>query len=159
MTPVETRKLLMGKYHSLYNILNPRNPFECFYCGLPATCRDHFPPLSRVERYRKLGLIHELYLLVPSCTECNSLLGDSLQNDMIERIEYLKQLLRHKYQTEGINKIWTEKELDEADLQGRLRTYVRGLSAKEKEAVDRVEWVYGYRAYLDYIEERYPELS
>jgi hypothetical protein len=145
------RKELIDRYNHLYDVLSVMdNPFLCLYCGEPAECRDHVPPLSRIEAYRRFNLEREVYVKVWCCTECNRLLSDSLQIDLIERIDNLKQLLRLKYKTEGITKLWTKTEIKEAQLTGRLKKYIQGRSALEKLAVNRVEFGLGYHTYLQY---------
>ena len=70
---------------------------KCFYCGAPATCLDHSPPLSRVSDYEALKMTIPEYLKVPCCGECNLLLGDSLQDNLQSRHEHLKALLTARY--------------------------------------------------------------
>ena len=65
----------------------------CIYCKFPAQCRDHVPPRAWESVYRtkkKKGT-------VPSCFECNQLLGSVPIFTVEERIEYL----RERYEIRG----------------------------------------------------------
>ena len=144
------RKKLLEQYHSRYRILNAeRGPFYnlCIYCGLPATCRDHVPPLSRVSDYESLGLKREMYLLVPSCTQCNHLLGNSLQDTLIDRVEYLKDKLSRRFVKKLQAQDWDDDEL--LELGPTLRSYVAVETAKDIAVKKRIEYYLGIDSVMD----------
>lgn len=145
------RKLAVSKHEFLYTSLNPPHLLrwqECIYCGEVATCRDHFPPISRVDDYRSIGLVHEVFIKVPSCDECNLMLGDSLQDTFVERIEYIKNLLAKKYSTHigSVLSEWDDEEISE--LGPRLGSKIRSIQNRRKYVTDRINYYDGLHWYL-----------
>ena len=74
----------------------------CYYCGLPATSKDHAVPraLLRALADDPDALRHIMWNrreTVPCCRECNCLLGASVQNTLEERKAFLKERLRRRY--------------------------------------------------------------
>ena len=57
----------------------------CFYCGDDAQTGDHVPPLSSVRKREKGSILW----LVPSCQQCNHLLGTHQSVDLSRRCQYL----------------------------------------------------------------------
>ncbi len=148
---MQNRKRAEGRHSHLYTNLNPPHLgrfHECFYCGEIATCRDHIPPISRVDDYRSLGMLHEVYVKVPCCSECNAALSDSLQETVVGRIEFCKDLLAKKYRKHlGSSQAeWEEDEVKE--LGPRLRSKVRSHMNRRKYAEDRVNYYDGMDWYL-----------
>lgn len=131
-------------YEDRYKIINgERGEFShlCVYCGLPADTRDHVPPISRVSDYESLGLNVEIYIKVPACSECNTLLGDSIQNSFMERAEELKNKLSRKFSRQLANIDWEEDEIN--DLGPNLRSYVKSSVRNGKTIVKRIDYYYG----------------
>lgn len=128
---------------------DPDKPFTCFYCGQPADTVDHVPPLSRVNDYRSLKLEREIYVKVACCGECNTLLGNSLQESIVEREDHLKELLADKYKrlTKCLN--WTKEALDEAEMTGSLRRYCKQEHEKKQWIIGRLRYYNGVRAFLE----------
>ena len=141
------RKTLKTIYGDRYRMVNgERGPFYnlCVYCGDPATCRDHYPPLNRISDYESLNLAREYYLLIPSCTHCNSVLGDSLQTTFPERVEALKDKLEAKFTRV---QEWDDDEV--LELGPTLRSYVAVETAKDQKKQRRIEYYSGLDAVLD----------
>lgn len=144
------RETLHKKYHQLYR-LAPSERSEhgwplCVYCGQPADTMDHVPPLSRVDDYRAMGVAWEAFLLVKACRPCNLALGDSLQRDVLERIQVLKDLLSKGGRREFVRDLWDEDEVNE--LGKNLRSLVGSKLRKEQAMLERIEYRGGLRALL-----------
>jgi 5-methylcytosine-specific restriction endonuclease McrA len=123
----------------------------CVYCGQPADTLDHCPPLSRIDDYESLGLRRELYLTVPSCRHCNALAADSLQDNIFERIDYVKDRLSNKLK-KYLKKIeWDDEEIEE--LGPSLASAVLANNKKTELAISRVEYYGGFDVVMDWIEE------
>lgn len=132
-----------------YSIINGERDtlyYKCVYCGDPADCRDHVPPLSRVDDYHAIGLIREQYIKVPCCAECNRLASDSLQDNILDRVEHIKNKLARKY----VRRLHTEWDLDELDELGpNLRSAILHNSKKIKRATIHINYYAGIDAVLD----------
>jgi len=141
------------RYNHLYALApSERSEFgwpRCVYCGEPADTLDHVPPLSRVDDYRALGVHRERYLLVKSCKPCNVALGDSLQNDVLERIEVIKRRLRKKLGRRDTGYVWSDDDLTE--LGPNLRSHVGSAMRKTESLVRRIDYRGGLRAPLGFI--------
>lgn len=144
------RKRKGSESQELYRLIQgERGPFYplCVYCGAPATCRDHVPPLSRIDDYRALRLRRELFLLVPSCDNCNLLLGSTLQTNIFERIEYLKDILSRKHKKKLDRAEWDDDEV--LELGRYLRSFVAVETAKDLNTRKRIEYYGGADAIAD----------
>ena len=96
---MNTNRKSVSHYEERYTryFHDPINRFTCIYCGVHhGITMDHVPPISRVPDYEALDLQRPLYIKVPACKQCNSLLGNTLQCDILERIQVAKDLLRRK---------------------------------------------------------------
>jgi 5-methylcytosine-specific restriction endonuclease McrA len=107
----------------------------CFYCGLPDTEEDHIIPLSALGR---LPLQLHRELVVPSCTECNRILGDFFTLSLIERKEELRRRLRKRYKTLLRHPDWDQEDLDE--LSGSLKKHVIGCQLQKKQLLERLAY-------------------
>jgi hypothetical protein len=153
----EFRRTVLQPADERYTVFRiPRLPSEicapCFYCGEPAGELDHAPPLSRVDAYVAFDLAEERYIKVWSCRECNSLLGDSLQIDLLARERELKLRLRRKYRHHLGLAEWTEEELSEMS-----RPFLRMLRGSTKVRLtieQRLDFCRGVDAYLQWECER-----
>lgn len=97
----------------------------CCYCGDPAEAEDHVLPLSALKKLAAVGNINipqDLLRLVPSCHECNSLLGDKVFRSFEERRLYAKSSLAHRYHKALDYPHWTIDELE--TLTGNLRNWI-----------------------------------
>jgi hypothetical protein len=92
---------------------------DCFYCGELADGLDHTVPIAYTSRNgtrtrtRKPGEIDNGHSRVPSCQECNSLLGSQLFPTLQERAAYLARKLRARYRSDLFGPEWTAEELTE----------------------------------------------
>lgn len=122
----------------------------CFYCGDPADTLDHCPPLSRIPDYEAIGLLREFYVKVPSCRECNTLLGASLQGDIISREQKLKAKLRRRYARVLRLPDWSPSELR---AMGRtMRDEIqRSIRLRERVQV-RLDYSGGVNAWFDHLD-------
>ena len=146
------RKQSKAIYADRYTILNGERSdtnlfWICVYCGMPADTRDHAPPLSRVSDYESFNLEQEFYLLVPCCSSCNSILGDSLQETILQRIEHLKDRLSSRYAKRIKAQEWDDSEV--LELGRNLRSWVAVSSAKDLKIKHRVEYYGGYDSIAD----------
>lgn len=117
----------------------------CFYCGHPADCLDHHPPISKVDEYEAFVLVDERYVKVWCCQECNRILGDSLQLTLLERDDELKARLAKKYSKYLFQPEWSEAELKMMGpvMRGDIRRSLR----LKKAVTDRLQFSQGVREY------------
>lgn len=112
---------------------------ECFYCGEPANALDHCPPLASIEgrskNYWKKNKIK--FLLVPSCTNCNSKLGNREFFSLYERCQYLESKLLSDY--EKIHNNWTDEEIEE--LGYTLKVSVKAYVARSQILLERIRHI------------------
>jgi len=120
--------------------------WECMYCGQPADTLDHVPPVSRISDYEALRLDRERYFLVRSCADCNVVLGNSLQETILQRAEYLKDRLEQKHRNKLKAQEWDEEELQE--LGPRLRSSVRAQIRTATRIRARIDYYAGIDAVL-----------
>ena len=110
----------------------------CVYCGMTADSIDHIPSkymriqLSEVE----LRAIHTQE--VPACRECNSILGCRPIITIVERRQYVKAHLKHKYAKYLRIPDWTDEKLAtmSQNLQGMIR---RGMKTRDL-IRQRLQW-------------------
>lgn len=138
-----------SNYQNLYSLVSGERSSNnlyplCVYCGSPADTRDHVPPITRVNDYRSIGLKNEQYLLVPCCKSCNSYLNDSLQDNIFDRIEHLKDILASKFSKQLKEVEWDDDELEE--LGDNLRSFVSSSCRKSKNIQSRYHYYGGFDA-------------
>lgn len=152
---MRNRDEAIKKYGHLYTVFRQDRYgvefFKCFYCGDPADQIDHQPPITRVSDYRSLGLVHELYISVPCCAECNQLLNDELTADLLEREVVLKDRLAKKYRRVLRSRTWTPEDIQDAEIVGNLKKFVRGHARRKRRIEDRVDYAGGIRAFLSWL--------
>lgn len=112
----------------------------CYYCGVPATAVDHTLPLIV---YRELLAIGEppdkrRLIVVPSCHECNSLLGDNFFPSLASRKKYVKRRLRSRYRFILRIPKWQEYEI--RALGRNLQDYVRQGHDERERLHQRLAW-------------------
>lgn len=85
---------------------------ECYYCGDKMQCWDHVPPIGKLENYDMKVLLRRdtKFLLYPSCSTCNGILGSQWILDPIERINFIAF---YYLQRVGSGEIWTREEMSE----------------------------------------------
>jgi len=112
----------------------------CCYCGDPATCEDHVPPLTH---YRDLLATHmppdkRRLLLVPACHECNSFLGDKPWGQLAFRKRYIKRRLRLRYKALVTMPTWYDREVE--TLGRGLHDYVQRSKIRQEDLQERLLW-------------------
>jgi hypothetical protein len=133
--------------HGYKLIRDKEDTLACVYCGLPAGKLDYYPPLTQVTNYERLKPQTEIYIKVHCCTECNSLLSNTLQDDFEERIEFLKDCLAKKYKRVFI----CVDRLNEAEAKGQLKNYLIQHGRRQQRILDRLNYNKGLKIYRDYI--------
>lgn len=137
----------LGRYRLMTAEMDPRGFKKCVYCGEPANTVDHQPPISRIDDYESLGLANELYVLIPSCMDCNKLAGSVLHDSPIERLEYIKDSLEKRLK-KYLNQVeWDEEELK--DIGPNLKSKILEDSNKKLTAINRIEYYSGYDLIID----------
>lgn len=113
---------------------------KCFYCGEASSSKDHVPPVSRYFDYMGMYNTHRP-LIVPSCMECNLMLGDSLQPSIFRRFEDQKVNLTRKlgkYIRYG--EIWEYDRDTLDDFSGDLGKFAKSIDNMKDIAKSRIEW-------------------
>ena len=117
----------------------------CYYCGMPASTKDHVIPKAILKTFDiqfNSESLHQYIknrtLLVPSCRECNNLLGATIQESLTARKAYLKKKLKQRYKKVLKMPKWTEEELNQ--MGKNLRSSIIA-SMNEKELIKkRIAW-------------------
>lgn len=111
----------------------------CTYCGSFSNLqRDHVIPVSSTGVPRNYSLGE----LVPTCGECNALLGDKMFTTVPTRAAYLLGVYPRRYRKILALPEWDPEELEE--LSYGLRDVVeRGLKEREyiKQRLENLEYV------------------
>jgi hypothetical protein len=115
----------------------------CYYCGRPASAVDHVIPKAVL---RSIGddkeslqkTTNHRVLTVPTCRECNTLLGATTQSTLKGRKAYLKERIRRRYKQVLKTPYWNEEDIGE--LGPTLRQAVRGAINMKKEILARLRW-------------------
>ncbi len=97
---------------------------------------DHLPSISNIQ-FLDMTRVDAIYMLVPSCRECNLIASDTLDITLEERIATINKGLEEKYKK---NIIASMKEIDTSYMSPRLRKSVDLFSEKGLEALDRIKF-------------------
>ena len=92
-----SRKQIQAVYSRLYTSPPDVNDNVCFYCGRHASDMDHVPPLTFADAAGMSGLVGIKLLLIPSCSECNSLLSNKPLTTARLRAQYLVGVYAEAY--------------------------------------------------------------
>jgi len=112
----------------------------CFYCGEGATAFDHVIPYSRLTNVEKRRNKHAVGVIIPTCHECNNLLGARLFDNIYQRALYVNKKLKKKYRTAiDATLLWGEEEIQE--MHGKLKDMVLQNIQTGEVAYDRVMWI------------------
>ena len=116
------------------------NVTPCYYCGMSAIARDHTIPRIILKSLDSVGINirGRRKLIVPTCTQCNSLLGASYQKTLEKRKQILKNRLRKKYRKLLAMPDWTEKDLEPMGYS--LQTTIISSLIKKEEIKRRLAW-------------------
>ena len=115
----------------------------CTYCGQRATTLDHVVPVIYTQsapRKRKRPS-YSREKVVPACAECNSLLSSIGYFSISERANYLIGRISRRHKKTLSMPSWTEDDLIEGDIQGRLKGYVVALAAERETTLKRIEYL------------------
>ena len=122
----------------------PKSDDLCYYCGMPASDTEHVVPRVVLHMIEGLPISEQKaftrnrILTVRSCSECNHLLGPTVQGTLAERKRYLKERLRKRYRKILSMQDWTEEELN--DLGGHLRGIVLAGIQERNRLRSRIAW-------------------
>ena len=94
----------------------------CFYCGAPATTRDHVIPRSFAKRLEDFAIVYKRNVMVPACVECNSTAGNQVFITIREKRQFILGRYQIRYKKLLESPYWTKEELDE--LGPTLRSHV-----------------------------------
>lgn len=90
----------------------------CVYCGQNATCKDHVMPLkvaSQLDLTNKYlwEKIKHLMVLVPSCSECNSIAGSEVFENIRDKRSYIQNVLKKKHRKWLRHVEWDQEDIEE----------------------------------------------
>lgn len=128
----------IAKYGSLYKFID--NGGICIYCGIDATSKDHFLPISVMGALQS-AILHKWIeggFLVPSCGQCNSIAGNKIFNTVARKRRYIQTRLARKYKDLLNSPFWTEEELLEMGYS--LAQFMRSRNATREWVKRRIEW-------------------
>lgn len=138
MTQKSARNTLLAKYAALYRPAPNCAEGVCAYCGLPADSKDHVPSLSFVA---EMGTMHCFdnkipLVLVPSCRECNSILGNKLLPTFEERRHFIAKKLKTRYGKYARLRKWDFDEI--AEIGRGLKPLLCGMQDARSIALRRI---------------------
>lgn len=110
--------------------------YDCIYCGMPATDRDHLTPVSYNYSRRPKSRNPCAQETVPCCRECNSLLGSKFVIGVRERAGEVATCLEARYSKILKAPVWTEEEI--AALGVDLQRVIRAKQFQREEALERI---------------------
>ena len=113
---------------------------SCVYCGEASSCLDHVIPYSYTSALssgRRSGSADPGFR-VPSCAQCNSILGDRIFANLVERKEYVNRRLKVRLERYSATVAWDESEM--GGLGPNLRHSVEVMQAKRTIARDRLRY-------------------
>jgi len=113
--------------------INLFNRYRCTYCGNPCDNLDHVTPVLYTHNSRK-NISYSKKVTVPSCGECNSLLGDKMFLTIGDRAAYLSQRYAKRFDKYLKMPIWEQYEINE--LEGRLRQQIK-IDVDRKESIKK----------------------
>ena len=131
------------------------DPILCIYCGSPKSIQqDHVPPVSRRDDFRLLG--GDVFMIVPACQSCNSILGDCLTLTIEDRKEVLIARLMDKFIkiVKPKDAEWTVDEWLELgpNLSSVVINNVKGRhNSTANDLLDRVNYNHGISECVKYI--------
>lgn len=136
---VKRRALAKKEIGRLYSRIKNHDLGICYYCGDKRECLDHVPPLSiavdlDLDQFRKKG---GRLLLVPSCGQCNSLLGAKRLGSICERVNLLWNAYARLI--ERTDHRWSQEEMDE--LGRNLRGVVEAGARKSREYIRKLRGI------------------
>ncbi len=104
-------------------------PGVCAYCGDVATQIDHTVPVSFLNQKPEIGRMFNL-MKVHSCTECNCMASDFLQQTFFERRLFISGgfIRKHKKQLRTAN--WSDDEI--AEMGVGMRSYIAAATEYNK---------------------------
>jgi hypothetical protein len=114
------------------------NRYDCVYCGMPCDTRDHVSPVSRDYTSRKNVPTNQKNT-VPSCRECNNLLGARLFLTIGDRASYLFSVYRTRLDKILGMPSWSKEELK--SIKGRMRQYVKNSLKKKESAKSKMKHI------------------
>lgn len=110
---------------------------SCAYCGEASCCFDHVIPRQYLSPNKK-RTGKEVGFKVPSCSQCNSILGDRIFKNLVERKEFVHKRLRVKLRKHSARVMWDEEEM--AEMGPVLRSTIEIAQAKTDIARDRIAY-------------------
>ena len=113
--------------------MNLFNRYRCTYCGNPCDNLDHVIPVLYTHNSRK-NVSYSKKVTVPSCGECNTLLGDKMFLTIGDRAAYLSQRYAKRFDKYLMMPVWEQDEIDE--LEGRLRQQIK-IDIDRKESIKK----------------------
>jgi hypothetical protein len=122
----------------------------CVYCGRESSGYDHVPSLAHVEHLYDVGLTRGDLRKLPSCRDCNSILGRDGSDDVESRAEVVAKYYGRKFRKFLSVPNWRDKELKA--VSGTIR---RDIKAHRK-AADVIEPLY-LRAVAQSLDAQIPE--
>ena len=114
------------------------NRYDCVYCGMPCDTKDHVSPVSRDYTSRKHAPTNQKNT-IPSCRECNNLLGARLFLTVGDRASYLFSVYKTRLDKILSMPSWSKEELK--SLKGRMRQYVKNSLKKKESAKSRINHI------------------
>lgn len=114
---------------------------HCLYCGETPDSVDHVIPVAYFAptRRNRKGM-HGRGLVAPACSECNSLLGDSMFPSLCERVSFVNEKIAFRYRKALGFPIWEESELE--DISPSMANNIRANMRERSSIESRLVWIY-----------------
>ena len=100
------------RYHELYKTMDV-NQYICIYCHRESEICEYVPPIEHAGAYS----LDSVFLLVPVCEECISLLDGCYEDTVSKRALHLFSRYGKEYHNALTTPDWSELELQEMSLE------------------------------------------
>ena len=125
------------KRHDAYRLYTFIDGDSCIYCGDPRACGDHAWPVEAVLRGH-FPRSADMMIVVPSCSECNSLAIDYVFDSIQEKRDFVKSRIHRKHRKALELPEWNEN--DEVFQCPNLSSTIRQAQQERARVLIRLRW-------------------
>src|SRR4051812_16660893 len=106
-----SRRRSQSTFHRIYKFID--NGGICVYCGVRASTIDHFVPLSVVATLYSCLDVIQGRVLVPACSDCNSIAGNNMFRTIAAKRRFIQSRLIEKNKRLLNSPRWEDEDVAE----------------------------------------------